>query len=90
MTYSSLSKNLVDHFVSKPKVGETLRDTVNTFEQVRSSSKLAPFGGTFSEEEETEEESESVSRTIGLQFPGEWFSGKSDMVVSDGMSGQHH
>jgi hypothetical protein len=47
---------------------------------------LAPFGDTtFSEEEESEEEYESVSRMIGLQFPGEWFSGKSDMVVSDGM-----
>ncbi len=55
-----------------------------------SSSNLAPFGDTFSEEEETEEESESVSRMIGLQFPGEWCSGKSDIVVSDRMSGQHH
>jgi hypothetical protein len=38
---------------------------------------LAPFGDTFSEEEETEEESESVSRIIGLQFPGDWCTGKS-------------
>ena len=57
---------------------------------MHSSSNLAPFGEIFSEEEETEEESESVSRTIGNQFPGDWCSGKSDIVVSDGMSGQHH
>jgi hypothetical protein len=57
---------------------------------VHSSSNLAPFGDTFSEEEDTEEESESVLQTIGLQFPGEWCTGKSDIVVLDGMSGQHH
>jgi hypothetical protein len=60
------------------------------FEEVHSSSNLAPFGDTFSEEEETEEESESVSWMIGLQFPGEWCAGKSDIVVSDWMSGQNH
>ena len=70
-----------------PKIVETFREA---FEEVRSSSNLAPFDDTFSEEEESEEEYESVSRMIGLQFPGEWFSGKSDIVVSDGMSGQHH
>ena len=53
-----------------------------------SSLNLAPFGDTFSEEEETEDE--SVSRMIGPQFPGEWCSGKSGIVVPDGMSGQHH
>jgi hypothetical protein len=37
------------------------------------------------EEEETEEESESVSRMIGLQFPVEWCTGKSGIVVPDGM-----
>ena len=57
---------------------------------MRSSSNLVHFGDTFSEEEEIEEEFESVSRMIGLQFPGEWCSGKSDIVVSDGMSGKHH
>ena len=57
---------------------------------MRSSSNLVHFGDTFSEEEEIEEEFESVSRMIGLQFPGEWCSGKSDIVVSDEMSGKHH
>ena len=52
---------------------------------MRSSLKLAPFGDTFSEEEETEEESESVIRMIGLQFPGEWCTGKSGIVAPDGM-----
>jgi hypothetical protein len=44
---------------------------------------LAPFGDTFLEEEETEEEYESVTQLIGLQFPGEWCTGKSDIVVLD-------
>jgi len=84
LTNSSLFKNVVDQFASwawvSPKVGETFRDA---FEEVRSSSNLAPFGDKFSEEveEETEEESESVSWMIGLQFPGEWCSGKSGIVV---------
>ncbi len=52
---------------------------------MRSSSNLTPFGDTFSEEEETEEESESVSQMIGLQFPGDWCTGKSGIVVPDRM-----
>jgi hypothetical protein len=47
----------------------------------RRCSNLAPFEDKFSEEEETEEESESVSQMIGPQFPGEWCSGKSGIVV---------
>jgi hypothetical protein len=76
LTNSSLFKNVVDPFVSwawvSPKVGETFREA---FEEVRSSSNLAPFGDKFSEEEETEEE----SQMIGLQW--EWCSGKSGIVV---------
>ena len=52
---------------------------------MHSSSNLTPFGDTFSEEEETEEESESVSQMIGLQFPGDWCTGKSGIVVPDRM-----
>ena len=50
---------------------------------------LAPFRDTFSEEEESEEESESLPRMIGLQFPGEGCSGKSGIVVQEGMSAEN-
>ncbi len=50
-----------------------------------SSSNLVRFEDTFLEEAETEDE--SVSRMIGLQFPGEWCTGKSGIAVPDGMFG---
>jgi len=78
--------NALSRSSSIQKVGETFWDT---FEEVCGSSlNLAPFGGTFSEEEEAAED-ESVSRMIGLQFPGEWC-WKVRHCVPDGMSGQQH
>ena len=61
--------NALSRSSSIQKVGETFWDTF--VEVCGSSLNLAPFGGTFSEEEEAAED-ESVSRMIGLQFSGEW------------------
>jgi hypothetical protein len=59
--YSSLSKNLVDHFASlSPKLAKRYEMLLRSRCVPPRTSNLAPFGDKFSEEE-TEEESESVT-----------------------------